>query len=262
LQVKIALVQNNVDAGYDQVMSVSHPDSESYGKHLSTEAVERLFAPSDESVNVVRQWLAAAADLDLDDIQVSNNGWLAANMSVAAAEHAFSTSYYEHEDRQGYLRIGCDEYYLPANIQQHVDYVVPGVKSSPPLHKRAESRTRPPWGPGRPGKRPPHWNPPGHSPWHPPPGAHNLPQDLQDCGRNITPTCIRALYDIPRAHHTDEVNALGLFEEGDFYAQSDLNSFFAEYAPYVPQGTHPVPAFIGKVWEEHTCCRRFLMLLQ
>ena len=37
---------------------------------------------------------------------------------------------------------------------------------------------------------------------------------------------------------------MGIFEEGDYYAQEDLNLFFANYTPYIPQGTHPIPAFI------------------
>lgn len=78
------------------------------------------------------------------------------------------------------------------------------------------------------------------NPWHMPPGAGQLPPDLQACGRNITPTCLKALYGIPNAHIKDSVNALGLFESGDIYAQEDLNSFFANWAPNVPQGTHPL----------------------
>ena len=94
------------------------------------------------------------------------------------------------------------------------------------------------WGGHKPGpwKKIPHWNP--H--WTPPSGAGQLPPDLQDCGRNITPACLKALYQIPNAYLKDNVNQLGLYESGDVYAQSDLNSFFAEYAPNVPQGTHPL----------------------
>ena len=77
-----------------------------------------------------------------------------------------------------------------------------------------------------------------------PPSATRLPPDLQDCARNNTPTCIRALYSIPKAHLNDSVNALGLFEEADYYAQSDLDAFFTHYAPNVPNGTAPIPAFI------------------
>lgn len=77
-----------------------------------------------------------------------------------------------------------------------------------------------------------------------PPGAGQLPADLQSCGRNITPVCIRALYDIPIATLSDPANSLGVFEEGDEYSQQDLNEFFAKFAPNVPNGTHPIPAFI------------------
>lgn len=55
----------------------------------------------------------------------------------------------------------------------------------------------------------------------------------------MTTTCIKALYDIPDAYIKDSVNQLGLYEAGDIYSQEDLNSFFAKYAPNVPQGTHP-----------------------
>lgn len=56
---------------------------------------------------------------------------------------------------------------------------------------------------------------------------------------NFTPTCIKALYQIPNAYLKDDVNQMGLYESGDVYSQEDLNSFFAAYAPNVPQGTHP-----------------------
>lgn len=82
----------------------------------------------------------------------------------------------------------------------------------------------------------PHW--PG--PWQMPPGAGSLPADLQACGRNITPACQKALYEIPNAYIKDDVNMLGLYESGDKYSQQDLNSFFTKYAPWVPQNTHPL----------------------
>jgi tripeptidyl-peptidase-1 len=73
----------------------------------------------------------------------------------------------------------------------------------------------------------------------------HLPANLQDCGSNITPGCIKALYEIPQPCQTpDKVNSMGVYESGDTYAQGDLDKFFAQYAPYVPQGTHPIPAFI------------------
>lgn len=130
-------------------------------------------------------------------------------------------------------------YYLPEHIRLHVDYISPGVKLSPSLTKSKVKRSPPTKHHHNPG---PHkWNPPKNPhPWHMPPGAGSLPANLQDCGRNITPTCIKALYNIPNAHLNDNVNSLGLYESYDTYAQGDLDLFFKNYAPNVPQGTHPI----------------------
>lgn len=63
---------------------------------------------------------------------------------------------------------------------------------------------------------------------------------LSGCGDHITPACIKALYDIPDATLNQAVNALGIYEDYyDVYDESDLDAFFARFAPYVPQGTHP-----------------------
>jgi len=241
---KIGLTQSNLDSAYELFMNVSHPASPGYGKHLNVDEVNSIFAPQPDTVAIVREWLAEVSGLDESAIlQSLNKGWLAVDLPVRDAERIFLTQYHEHEDRNGHLRIACDAYSLPDHIRPHVDLITPGVKSSPILKKRIEKRGSPPWG-SRPGKKPLHSGPDSQGPWQMPPGAQQLPPDLQDCGRNITPTCIRALYDIPRAYLSDSVNSLGVFETGDMYAQSDRNAFFTQYAPNVPNNTAPIPTFI------------------
>lgn len=88
-------------------------------------------------------------------------------------------------------------------------------------------------------------------PWHPPPPAHTLPPDLQTCSVNITPLCLKALYDIPPGYINDTVNTLGFFEEGDYYANEDLDLFFANHAPWVPQGTRPALRSIDGGYEPY-----------
>lgn len=130
-------------------------------------------------------------------------------------------------------------YYLPAHIRDHVDYVSPGVKLSATL-KKTEIKRSQTFGRKHYGKPPgpKKWPKPDH-PWSMPAAAGRLPADLRYCGVNITPTCIKALYDIPAANLKDPANVMGLYESGDVYSQEDLNLFFASYAPNVPQGTHP-----------------------
>lgn len=74
--------------------------------------------------------------------------------------------------------------------------------------------------------------------------AKLLPTELQGCGSNMTPTCIKALYQIPDATKATKGNTLGLYEQGDYFAKADLDLFYKAYAPWVPQGTYPIPALI------------------
>lgn len=77
-----------------------------------------------------------------------------------------------------------------------------------------------------------------------PPAAKSLPADVQDCGSAITPPCIRALYGIPIAKTATPGNSLGLYEQGDYISTTDLDGYYAAVAPWVPQGTYPIPALI------------------
>ena len=94
--------------------------------------------------------------------------------------------------------------------------------------------------------------PPAPHMQHGPPGMAAFPiamegvngTDLARCDVAITPACVKALYNVPNATKADPSNSIGIFEDGDFYAQEDLNLFFANFTPYIPQGTHPIPAFI------------------
>jgi tripeptidyl-peptidase-1 len=75
------------------------------------------------------------------------------------------------------------------------------------------------------------------------------PGSVANCDTVITPECIRALYGIPKKpeypHGKPRAdNSLGIFEEGDVYAQEDLDLFFANYSSNIPKGTSPTPAFI------------------
>jgi tripeptidyl-peptidase I len=71
-----------------------------------------------------------------------------------------------------------------------------------------------------------------------------LPAALQGCSTNMTPACIKALYGIPNATLATPGNSLGLYQQGSYFAKSDVDAFFKAYAPYVPQGTYPINASI------------------
>ncbi len=240
--LRIGLAQSNLHTGYDRLMDVSHPSSPNFGKHLTAEQVHALFSPSDETIEAVRAWLIESGIDESKILHYENKGWLGADVPASQAEQLFGMAYHEHE-RNGELRIGCAEYSVPAKLRSHIDYIVPGVKLSPPMRKRsvsdrsASSRSRrrravktlPPWTAAQ---------------WKPPASGHELPLELQACAYNFTVKCYQAIYQIPAVHPTLEGNSVGLYENGDTYAQEDLDLYYAQFAPQIPKGTAPIPAFI------------------
>ncbi|KAK4502733.1 hypothetical protein PRZ48_006159 [Zasmidium cellare] len=239
IPIRIGLKQSNLESGYDRLMEVSHPTSSNYGKHLSAQEVHDLFAPANETLEAVLSWLADAGVNKNNVVHYENKGWLAIDMPAETVERLLSTEYYEHTFSDD-IRIGCDQYYLPAHISPHVDFIKPGVKLSPPVKKRTvEARG---FGRGRGGHwppGPPHVGPNPFPHWRPPPGAGHLPKDLQNCSALVTPNCLKALYNIPQAKYSDPSNVMGIFETSDAFSVQDLQLYFQKFVPYIPQGTSP-----------------------
>lgn len=136
-------------------------------------------------------------------------------------------------------------YHVPEHIQAHIDYITPGVKLSPIVKKKLSSIGKR----GTMDKRASHL---AHSKAIDDSTtsavisekAKSLPADLQKCGTQMTPACIKALYHIPAAKKAAEGNSLGLYEQGDYFAKSDIDLYYKAYAPWIPQGTYPIPALI------------------
>ncbi|KAN0112550.1 subtilisin-like protein [Hyaloscypha variabilis] len=250
LPMRIGLTQSNLDKGHDLLMEVSHPDSPKYGQYWTQEEVHDLFAPSEERAQAVRQWLETSG-IDGSRIVHSNNkGWLAFDATVEEAEKLLLTEYYEHEHRHSSnVRVGCDEYHVPEHIQPHVDYITPGIKLTPVVKRdiKVARRSTPPF------KKSTHHSLPLPETWPQlPPAAGSLPADVQGCGVNITPPCWKALYKLPDVNPpSTPANSLGLFEQGDYFAISDIQSYLTAFAPYVPLDHLPIPALIdGAAYSE------------
>ncbi|KAK4539363.1 hypothetical protein LTR36_010993 [Oleoguttula mirabilis] len=213
-------------------MAVSHPTSADYGKHWTGDEVADAFAPSAETVDKVLQWLTSSGIATERILHTS--GSLTVGVTVDEAEHLLKTEYHGFQHAStGHKQAACDQYHIPGSLKDHIDFITPGVallapasapKATRGLSRRAESQA---W--AKPNvKEMPSW-------FH----HHANASDLSHCDQVITPACIKALYHVPPATKADPSNSMGIFENGDFYAQEDLNLFFANYTPYIPNGTHP-----------------------
>lgn len=132
-------------------------------------------------------------------------------------------------------------YHVPDHLQRHIDYITPGIKLTPVVKKLTKQKRA---------SMLEHISPndkavaglEDHGRLSS--KAKLMSSDLQGCGYNMTPTCIKALYQIPDATTATPGNTLGLYEQGDYFAKSDLDLFYQQWAPWVPQGTYPIPALI------------------
>ncbi|KAI6713018.1 protease S8 tripeptidyl peptidase I (secreted protein) [Marssonina coronariae] len=243
LPMRIGLTQTNLDRGYGYLMDVSASDSKNYGKHWTPEQVHDAFAPKEETVASITQWLTDSGIQDSRIMFYENKGWIAVDVTVEEMEALLRAEFHEHEHgRTSKVRIGTDKYHVPEHLSSHIDYITPGIKLSPVV-KRTSKRNF---------KRASHSF---HAPAHVSVSAEKnakaisaaaaaLPPALQNCNTNMSPDCIRALYSIPANPVAVDGNSLGLYQQGSYFAKTDLNLFYAKYAPYVPQDTFPVNATI------------------
>ncbi|KAJ4422609.1 hypothetical protein N0V82_002728 [Gnomoniopsis sp. IMI 355080] len=247
LPMRIGLKQHAtaLQSAEDWLMEVAHPASPKYGQHWSSDEVVKAFSPSDETVDSVASWLIESGISRERITHSDNKAWLAFDATVEEAESLLHTQYYHDgiEEDRGSM-VGCNEYHLPKHIQEHVDYITPGLKGtmldlrSPSLRKRSGDKSNVKTRHGSKIR-------PQEERFQSLPHVTNdlSNSSLSNCDTLITPACLRALYNFEAPSPNASVssnNSIGIFEEGDFYAQEDFNSFFTKYTPYIPNGTHPV----------------------
>lgn len=241
--MRIGLSQGNLEKGHDMLMEVSHPESPKYGKYYTAEEIHDIFAPADEAVQAVKEWLYSFGIDKSRVVHSENKGWIAFDASVEEAESLLKAEYFEHEHKSSSkIRVGCDEYHVPEHLSSHIDYITPGLKLTPVVKRTVKNKRSTQVskklknGPKKASN---------HNYDYKCPAATKLPVDLQGCGVNITVACWKALYGIPdKLPKATKSDSLGLFEQGDYFAESDIDKYLAEFAPYVPQGTYPLSATI------------------
>lgn len=239
LPVRIGLTQSNLDKGPTWLDEVSIPDHPKYGQHYAAEQIHDLFAPNNESVTIVKDWLHGSGIQPARISQSANKQWLQLDASVAEMENLIQTEYYHYKHVQtGKTNIGCDAYHVPDHVTKHIDYVTPGLKLLTPSTPRDGIAKRTFGIAEGPGKQPE------------PPLTKPLPMPLKSllglvlefvCPLAIIPACITTMYNISEPTKAAPNNQLGIFEDiDDKYSQTDLNQFFLTLAPQIPQGTHPI----------------------
>ncbi|KAK7998385.1 ribonuclease T2 [Apiospora arundinis] len=227
LQVDIALSLSSmrVSEAERTLMEISESSSPRFGRHLDAGQVSQMFAPDKDHVHKVVEWLTSAG-IPLSSIQSSATGdHLFFNVTVSAAEGLLRTRYVQYSD-EGETHGVFEEYSLPETLSSLVDYVTPALPVAAVSHR-------------------PNLFTPAHDEVTLD-GPRNQAVRRQnrniDCFRNMTPHCLRALYNIPAnsslpAH---PANSLGVYTPAwATWLEEDIDAFFAEFEPHLA-GRRPI----------------------
>ncbi|KIJ65943.1 hypothetical protein HYDPIDRAFT_166913 [Hydnomerulius pinastri MD-312] len=219
IPLRIALAQSNIEDIEEYLYDVSHPNSPNYGKHWTAGQVAAKFAPSQESVDAVRDWLLDSG-IEAHRVKVSpSKGWLEFQSTVQEAEDLLHTSYHVYGHETGAEHVACEGYHLPEHLAPHIDFVTPSVHFDAKLSKRGDTAFRPI---GKPGS--------GNGP-KTTGTVTNWIDQLEDCDNHITPICLRALYGLIYEPLSADKNSYGIVEyTPQTYIQSDLDLFAKNFS--------------------------------
>ncbi|KAL7914962.1 peptidase S8/S53 domain-containing protein [Trichoderma velutinum] len=224
--VRVGLTQNNLDMGEAMLMNISHPNSEHYGKHLSASEVDEMFAPSKGRIDAVTKWLESALSDRVINLSRSRQ-WLELNATVTELQDLFHTDYHEYKNKiSGRAALGCDEYHIPLQLRDDIDFITPGVMMLE-MRKRADDSIHN-FGPMLPKLTPTLGMRPGHA------------GNLSNCSFMVTPECVRAMYNVADTPKWHPNNSIGIYStQGQQYSPDSLSSFFKYFELEIPQGTQP-----------------------
>lgn len=220
--MRVALTQSNLDKGYDHLLDVSHPESTNYGKHWDAQQVAETFAPTQESVDLVTEWLESSGIPGNRISRSQSLGWLHFDATVGEAEMLLKTQYHLHQHKTGKPHVACESYHIPEHLKPHIDFITPTVhfdtqvaQANPALEKRAEPSSTAAVGVPVQSKAALQITEPGNG-FLPKKGAvidiENLVDELEDCNTHITPNCLRALYRFPPGFTANPKNSFGITE--------------------------------------------------
>ncbi|KAJ7505931.1 subtilisin-like protein [Mycena galericulata] len=230
IPLRVGMQQQNLDQLEDLLLSVSHPDSPTYGEHWSPAQIVDKFAPSHATIAAVKDWLIDAG-LAADRLRLSpSRGWINVNVTVEEAESLLHTEYHVYTHPSGATQFGCHNYSVPADVREHIEIIKPTVQFThrPPTARAVTKRSF----------------------THPIPmiktnGATTKKNaSLATCDEIITPDCLRALYNFHYTPFATKKNTFGIVEfTPQAFLGADLDLFFGNFSPS-QVGTRPIPVLI------------------
>lgn len=146
-------------------------------------------------------------------------GWLEVASTVEEAENLLLAEYYVYDHDTGAKHIACQSYHLPEHVIPHVDFVTPTIHFDARIQKRDKYSRVPIGQPGQ-GSTPKTTG-----------QIEDILNQIEDCDKQITPICLRALYGLWYQPVSGSNNSYGIVEyTPQAYVQSDLDMFAKNFS--------------------------------
>ncbi len=250
IPIRIGLTQSNLDKADDYLLEISHPTSEKYGQHWTAKQVAETFAPSQETVDTVTEWLTSAGIGRERFSRSQSLGWINFDASVDEAESLLKTEFHVYMHMSGEPHLGCSGYSVPAHVKQHVDFITPTVhfdkrvglpRGEPVAKAKAEAKKKRADATSTAAIGHPVQTKVAEKIGSPVSGSLPKPgpqidifgflDSLSTCNTRITPNCLRALYLFPPGFSANPRNSFGIVEyTPQAYLQGDLDLFFRNFS--------------------------------
>ncbi|RDL38636.1 Tripeptidyl peptidase [Venustampulla echinocandica] len=224
VNLQIGLKQSQFDELERHLHEVSDPDHGRYGQHLSVSEVNDLTKPSDDTWDLVHDWLLGNG-IHPSRLQYNPaKDWISVSLPINAVESLLDTKYsvFGHED--GDYLVRTPEWSLPQHLHKHIDVVQPTNSFFRPqklgrMLKTVEEISEKQWHP-LPSPSPPKYTPGGDA--------------VSVCNTSaVTPLCLRTLYGtvdyVPQVPGKNKVGLTDYLAESN--NRSDTALFLEQYRP-------------------------------
>ncbi|XDG00477.1 hypothetical protein ABKA04_000092 [Annulohypoxylon sp. FPYF3050] len=123
IDLQIGVKQSNFAELERHLYEVSDPDHARYGQHLSASDVKELVKPTDETLDLVHEWL--------EDNGITPSGyssakdWIMVSLPVGTVERLLDTEYHLYEHKDGGLVARAPRWSLPLHLHDRIDTIQP-----------------------------------------------------------------------------------------------------------------------------------------
>ncbi|KAI1630893.1 tripeptidyl-peptidase 1 precursor [Biscogniauxia mediterranea] len=225
IDLQIGVKQGNFAALEKHLYEVSDPDHPRYGSHFSADEVKELVKPTDETLDLVHEWLGDNGIVPT--AYSSAKDWITVSLPVEAIEQLLDTEYHIYEHKEGGKVARAPTWSLPAHLHERIDTIQP---TNSFFRARAEKFD--------------HVETPIYIDSHYTPSLNSTLNAVCNVS-SVTPECFQTLYST-KGYKTQafDKNTIGFNNFlGEHPIRSDAELFLAKYRPEAVSSAKDFPMY-------------------